>query len=75
MSAVERHFADIDEVSIHYIKAGKGDPVVSCMASRKPPTNGATSFPILPSATLSSLPTCAGSATHRVLPVDMTRER
>jgi pimeloyl-ACP methyl ester carboxylesterase len=28
MSAVERHFADIDEVSIHYIKAGKGDPVV-----------------------------------------------
>ena len=28
MSALERHFADIDEVSIHYIKAGKGDPVV-----------------------------------------------
>jgi pimeloyl-ACP methyl ester carboxylesterase len=28
VSALERHFADIDEVSIHYIKAGKGDPVV-----------------------------------------------
>jgi pimeloyl-ACP methyl ester carboxylesterase len=28
MSALERHFADIDEVSIHYITAGKGEPVV-----------------------------------------------
>jgi len=28
MSCVQRHFADIDDVSIHYITAGKGDPVV-----------------------------------------------
>jgi pimeloyl-ACP methyl ester carboxylesterase len=28
MSAVESHFADLEEVSIHYLKAGKGDPVV-----------------------------------------------
>jgi pimeloyl-ACP methyl ester carboxylesterase len=28
MSAVRRHFADIDEVSIHYITAGNDDPVV-----------------------------------------------
>jgi pimeloyl-ACP methyl ester carboxylesterase len=28
MSAIERHFADIDDISIHYITAGKGDPVV-----------------------------------------------
>jgi pimeloyl-ACP methyl ester carboxylesterase len=28
MSAVQRHFADIDDVSIHYLTAGKGDPVV-----------------------------------------------
>jgi pimeloyl-ACP methyl ester carboxylesterase len=28
MSAIQRHFADIDDISIHYITAGKGDPVV-----------------------------------------------
>jgi pimeloyl-ACP methyl ester carboxylesterase len=28
MSTIERHFADIDDISIHYITAGKGDPVV-----------------------------------------------
>ncbi len=28
MSAVERHFADLDDVSLHYLTAGKGDPVV-----------------------------------------------
>jgi pimeloyl-ACP methyl ester carboxylesterase len=28
MSVVQRHFADIDDISIHYITAGKGDPVV-----------------------------------------------
>jgi pimeloyl-ACP methyl ester carboxylesterase len=28
MSAIQRHFADIDDISTHYITAGKGDPVV-----------------------------------------------
>jgi pimeloyl-ACP methyl ester carboxylesterase len=28
MPAIERHFADIDDISIHYITAGKGDPIV-----------------------------------------------
>jgi pimeloyl-ACP methyl ester carboxylesterase len=28
MSAIQRHFADIDDISIHYITVGKGDPVV-----------------------------------------------
>jgi pimeloyl-ACP methyl ester carboxylesterase len=28
MPGVEKHFADLDEVSIHYIKAGEGDPVI-----------------------------------------------
>jgi pimeloyl-ACP methyl ester carboxylesterase len=28
MPAVESHFADLDEVTIHYLRSGKGDPVV-----------------------------------------------
>src|SRR3954463_13858718 len=28
MSATERHFADLSEVTLHYLTAGAGDPVV-----------------------------------------------